>query len=179
MCIHTDGNHADTATFPTKTEKHTYMKNVVKKKDYLSKKLIVKLRPHQMTGASQRVSRAVTRAQQNSNKQVLLAWHLIYKHNFSPHRYFIWNNHDICYKNKSLFFPNWFKNNIFLVSQLLNSNGYLLSYSEFLRKYCIPVTPRDFDIVMGAIPIFLHATKPFCFDHQDAVFERNLFHNGH
>ncbi len=78
--------------------------------------------------------------------------HLIYKHNFSPHRYFIWNNHDICYKNKSLFFPDWFRNNIFLVSQLLNSTGYLLSYSEFLRKYCIPVTPRDFAIVMDAIP---------------------------
>ncbi len=35
MCVHTDGNHADTATFPTKqkhTHKHTYMKNVVNKK---------------------------------------------------------------------------------------------------------------------------------------------------
>ncbi len=64
------GNHSDKATFPTK-QKHThiYMKNVVKKKkkkDYLSKKPIAKLRPHQMTGASQRASqrasRAVTRA---------------------------------------------------------------------------------------------------------------------
>ncbi len=49
----------------------TYMKNVEEKKRkvYLSKKPIAKLRPHQMTGASQRASRAVTRARQNSNKQ--------------------------------------------------------------------------------------------------------------
>lgn len=88
----------------------------------------------------------------NFHKQVLLAWHLIYKHNFSPHRYFIWNNHDIRYKNKTLFFSDWFNNNILLVSQLVNSNGHLFSYSEFLTKYCIPVTPRDFAIVMDAIP---------------------------
>ncbi len=40
-----------------------------KKKNYSCKKLIAKLRPHQMTGASQRESRAVTRERQNSNKQ--------------------------------------------------------------------------------------------------------------
>ncbi len=39
-----------------------------------------------------------------------------------------------------------------MVSQLLNSNGYLISYSEFLGKYCIPVTPHDFAIVMDTIP---------------------------
>ncbi len=60
----------------------------------------------------------------NFYKQVLLAWHLIYKHNFSLHSYFIWNNGDILYKSKSLFFPNWVNNNI-LVSELINSDGYL------------------------------------------------------
>lgn len=74
------------------------------------------------------------------------------KHNFSPRRYFIWNNCDILYKNKSLFFPNWVNNNITLVSQLINADGYLYSYSEFLNKYNIPVTPREFAIVMDAIP---------------------------
>ncbi len=67
---HTDDNHTDTDTFPTK-HKHTYMKNVEekKKKNYLCKKAIAKFRPHQMTGASQRASRGVTRERQNSNKQ--------------------------------------------------------------------------------------------------------------
>ncbi len=36
--------------------------------------------------------------------QALLAWKLIYKHNFSPQRYFIWNNRCILYKHKSIFF---------------------------------------------------------------------------
>lgn len=31
----------------------------------------------------------------NFHKQTLLAWSLIYKHNFSPNRYFIWNNMDM------------------------------------------------------------------------------------
>uniref|UniRef100_A0A0E9WZD9 Uncharacterized protein n=1 Tax=Anguilla anguilla TaxID=7936 RepID=A0A0E9WZD9_ANGAN len=33
---------------------------------------------------------------------MLLSWSLIYKHNFSPHDYFVWNNQDIKFKNKSL-----------------------------------------------------------------------------
>ncbi len=45
------------------------LKKKKKKKVYLSKKPIAKLRPHQMTGASQRASRAITKARQNSNKQ--------------------------------------------------------------------------------------------------------------
>ncbi len=38
-----------------------------------------------------------------------MAWMLAYKHNFSPKRYHIWNNKDILYKNKSLYFDYWFE----------------------------------------------------------------------
>lgn len=86
------------------------------------------------------------------HKQALLAWSLIFKHNFSPHRYFIWNNQDIVYKRKSLFFNNWFEKNILIVSQLLNSEGLILSYEEFLCKFDFPVTPKEFSIVMDAVP---------------------------
>ncbi len=40
-----------------------------KKERFICAKKIAKLRPHQMTGASQRASRAVARERQNSNKQ--------------------------------------------------------------------------------------------------------------
>ena len=86
------------------------------------------------------------------HKQVLLAWSLIYKHNFSPHRYLIWNNRDILYKNKSLYFENWVRNQILLVDQLFNVEGRLFSYREFLSTYNIPVTPKEFAIVFDAIP---------------------------
>lgn len=86
------------------------------------------------------------------HKQVLLAWTLMYSHSFSPHTYMIWNNCNILYKNKSLYLPNWIENDILYVKQLFNANNVLMSYSEFLNTYQIPVTPKDFAIVMDAIP---------------------------
>ncbi len=64
----------------------------------------------------------------NFHQQVLLAWALIYKHNFTPHKFFIWNNQNILYKNRSLFFNQWFNNGLLLVSQLFNSRGLLMTY---------------------------------------------------
>lgn len=86
------------------------------------------------------------------HRQVLLAWSLIFKHNFSPHRSFIWNNCNVLYKNKSIFFQSWFDKNILLISQLMNSQGLLLSYKEFLDYFQFPVSPREFSIVMDSIP---------------------------
>ncbi len=75
----------------------------------------------------------------NFHRQALLAWALIYKHNFLPQRCFIWNNKKILFKNKSLYYDNWFSNGLGLVQQLFNNQGLLLRYSEFLSKYQIPV----------------------------------------
>jgi len=68
----------------------------------------------------------------NFHKQMLLAWSLTYKHNLSLHGYYLWNTKDILYKNKSLFFDNWFKNKLFLVGQLFNSHGRIYNYSDFI-----------------------------------------------
>ncbi len=64
---HTDVNHTDTGNSPQNTQ--TYMNVEEEKRFICAKKAIAKLRPHQMTGASQRASRAVARERQNSNKQ--------------------------------------------------------------------------------------------------------------
>uniref|UniRef100_A0A1A8QY68 Reverse transcriptase domain-containing protein n=1 Tax=Nothobranchius pienaari TaxID=704102 RepID=A0A1A8QY68_9TELE len=88
----------------------------------------------------------------NFHQQVFLAWAMLYKHNFSPQRCYIWNNYNIVYKNKSLFYEKWFNNGIILVSQLFNENGLLYSYSEFLAKYKIPTSPKEFSIVFDAVP---------------------------
>ena len=76
------------------------------------------------------------------HKQALLSWILIYKHNFSPHRYFIWNNKEILYNKKSLFCRPWFDRGILLVGQLLNKDGFLMSYSEFLQNFNFSDTKR-------------------------------------
>lgn len=86
------------------------------------------------------------------HKQALLAWKLIYKHNFSPTNLCIWNNESILYKNKSLFYQKWFDHGIILVSQLLNTEGQLLRYHEFLSKFHLPVSPKEFAVVFDAIP---------------------------
>lgn len=39
-----------------------------------------------------------------------------------------------------------------MVGQLLNEDGYLLSYGEFLDKFKIPITPKECAIVCDAIP---------------------------
>lgn len=77
---------------------------------------------------------------------------LIYKHNFSPHKSSIWNNKYIKFKNKSLFYRNWYNNDIILVRQLFKDNGHLFNYCEFLNYYKIPVTAKEFAVVFDAIP---------------------------
>ncbi len=64
-----------------------------------------------------------------------MTWMLAYKHNFSPKRYYNWNNKDIVYKNKSLYFDYWFDINIIVVSQLLNNDGVVLTYKDFLNTF--------------------------------------------
>ncbi len=82
--------------------------------------------------------------------------------NFSPHNYFIWNNKDILFENKSLFYHTWFKEGIILVGQLVNSHGYLLSYTGFLQKFQLPVKPREFAIVFDAIPKSVMLLLKYC-----------------
>lgn len=88
----------------------------------------------------------------NFHKQVLLAWTLIYKHNFSPQRYCIWNNSDILHRNKSLFLKSWVEKDIVLVKQLLTPEGIPMSHHDFCFIYNMPVSPAEYDMVLKAIP---------------------------
>ncbi len=77
---------------------------------------------------------------------------LIFKHNFHPHKSVIWNNKYITFKNKSLFYRNWYNNGIILVRQLFKNNGNLFNYCEVLNYYKIPITAKEFAVVFDAIP---------------------------
>uniref|UniRef100_A0A8C1Z089 Reverse transcriptase domain-containing protein n=1 Tax=Cyprinus carpio TaxID=7962 RepID=A0A8C1Z089_CYPCA len=88
----------------------------------------------------------------NFHKHALLAWKMVYKHNFSPTNCYIWNNRNIQYKNKSIYYQRWVDNNILLVEQLMNTEGQLLTYDEFLSKAKFPVSPKEYAIVFDAVP---------------------------
>ncbi len=103
---------------------------------------------------------------------------MIFKHNFSLQRYYIWNNGDILYKKRSLFLKNWFKRNIPVVGHLLNSEGHLMNHSEFISHFNFPVSINEFNMVMKAVPFgalalyknvsfhddisLLHPTETYC-----------------
>lgn len=88
----------------------------------------------------------------NFHRQALLAWKLIYKHNFSPTSIYIWNNENILHQKKSLFYQKWFDNGIIYVNQLLNTERQLLRYEECLCKFQFPITLKEYAIVFSAIP---------------------------
>uniref|UniRef100_A0A8C2C6C1 Reverse transcriptase domain-containing protein n=1 Tax=Cyprinus carpio TaxID=7962 RepID=A0A8C2C6C1_CYPCA len=86
------------------------------------------------------------------HQQALLAWKLVYNHNFSPHKTILWNNLDIKIRKRSIFFDKWFNKNIIFVADLFNSNGDLLSYECFMNIHHCPVPFKEFNSVIKAIP---------------------------
>lgn len=115
----------------------------------------------------------------NFHRQALLCWLLIYKHNFSPHKQLIWNNKIVKYKNKSIFYDNWIKNDILMVSQLMNNEGYLLTYTEFLNIFRIPITPREYSIVFDAIPEgLLRLLRGSSEPHKQSMNKKQVLLNG-
>jgi len=55
----------------------------------------------------------------NFHKHALLAWKMVYEHNFSSMNCYIWNNRNIQYKSKSIYFQRRVDDSILLVEQLM------------------------------------------------------------
>ncbi len=51
-----------------------------------------------------------------------------------PQSFLIWNNVNIVYRNKSLFFHNWFSNGLLLVNQLFYNEGNLFTFADFCSR---------------------------------------------
>lgn len=51
----------------------------------------------------------------------------------------LWNNGNITTNNKSLYMINWIDIVIICVVDLLDDNGNLCSYENFLKTKCFPV----------------------------------------
>lgn len=89
----------------------------------------------------------------NFHRQVLLTWCLIFKHNFSPHSFFIWNNKYITHQRKSLFFRQWFDSNILLVAQLLDANGQILCINDLCHKFNCLISVKEYCIIVNSISV--------------------------
>ena len=50
-----------------------------------------------------------------------------------------------------MFFQNWF-DNIIWVKQLLNNDGQLYDYPEFIRTHNVTFSPEEHQIVVRAVP---------------------------
>lgn len=86
------------------------------------------------------------------HQQVLLCWKLAYKHNFTPHNSAIWNNRYILSKRKSLCFCDCLEKGIWLVVHLMDSEGNLLDYADFINKYNINCTKPKYLEITRAVP---------------------------
>lgn len=88
----------------------------------------------------------------NFHQQCLLAWKLCFIHNFSPHKMIIWNNELITINKKSIFYPRWFEKGIHNIISLFDCSGSILTYDQFLSRYCFPVPFKEFNLLIKAIP---------------------------
>ncbi len=96
----------------------------------------------------------------NFHKQSLEAWKLAFKHNFSPHSCILWNNQFVLSKNKSIFKKEWFDKGIIFLSDLLNTDGEIYTYQQFLSFSGIESSCRDYNLVVKSIsPKLLHLVK--------------------
>lgn len=86
------------------------------------------------------------------HQQALNAAKLCFIHNVSPHRTIIWNNELITRKNKSLYLQHWVDRNIIFLADVQNDAAQLLSYVEFLRSKVFPITHKEYQMVINAIP---------------------------
>ncbi len=54
------------------------------------------------------------------------------------------------------FFHNWFSNELLLVSQLFKNDGTLFTFADFIARYKMPITLKEFKVLTKAIPAGIH-----------------------
>ena len=87
----------------------------------------------------------------NFHKQALYAWKWAFNHNFSPHKCIIWNNQYVLYRNKSIFFSNWCKDNIIFILDLLNDIGDLYTLEKLTKKTGAHLSRKEYEKVVKSI----------------------------
>ena len=104
------------------------------------------------------------------HQQALLCWKLSFSHNFSPHKTCIWNNRFVLHHNKSLFYENWVRYNIFSLLDMVDNYGNVLNYNDFCLKHGFVCHPREFYTVVKAIPKPIISLVKGILSHQSVTF---------
>ena len=64
----------------------------------------------------------------------------------------LFNNKDILLDGSTIFYRNWLKKGVYLIQDLLNSDGNFLPYPEFIEKYQVKCNFLAYWQVISAIP---------------------------
>ena len=72
--------------------------------------------------------------------------------NQSGQEQILFNNKDILIHGHSIFYRNWYDRGVYLVHDLLKTDGNFLSYSEFIQKYDLKCNFLIYFQVVSAIP---------------------------
>ena len=87
----------------------------------------------------------------------------------------LFNNKEILVGGKPVFIKEWFDRNILSIQDLLNSNGQLLSFQEFINKYDCNTNFLQFYQVISAIPKYLVTKARNTEPSENELYTRNNF----
>ena len=71
---------------------------------------------------------------------------------FSHQEFVLFNNKDILSDGCSIFYKNWFEKGVYLIQDLLDANGNVMSYTKFTEKYLLSCNFLFYFQVISAIP---------------------------
>ena len=63
----------------------------------------------------------------------------------------IWNNKDITIANNSFFYRRWYEKNIYFIKDILNEDGTLMSFNQFINKYELQIDFMQYFSVRTAV----------------------------
>ena len=111
--------------------------------------------------------------------KLILLYFLELKESFpnqSGQEQILFNNKDILIHGHSIFYRNWYDRGVYLVHDLLKTDGNFLSYSEFIQKYDLRCNFLIYFQVVSAIPRhFVESARANPTDRSDLLLN-NMFH---
>ena len=111
--------------------------------------------------------------------KLILLYFLELKESFpnqSSQEQILFNNKDILIHGHSIFYRNWYDRGVYLVHDLLKTDGNFLSYSEFIQKYDLRCNFLIYFQVVSAIPRhFVESARANPTDRPDLLLN-NMFY---